>query len=45
MTDTLSKKQVQEHAALMLGISDAAEAIGMRTMGVKLSFDKLEKEV
>ncbi len=28
----------------MLGISDAAEAIGMRTMGVKLSFDKLEKE-
>ena len=28
----------------MLGISDAAEAIGMRTMGVKLSFEKLEKE-
>jgi ATP-binding cassette subfamily B protein len=29
----------------MLGISDAAESIGMRTMGVRLSFDKLVKEV
>jgi ATP-binding cassette subfamily B protein len=28
----------------MLGISDAAEAIGMRTMGVRLDFAQLEKE-
>ena len=28
----------------MLGISDAAESIGFRTMGVKLGFDKLQKE-
>jgi ATP-binding cassette subfamily B protein len=29
----------------MLGISDAAESIGMRTMGVRLDFDKLRDEV
>lgn len=29
----------------MLGTSDAAESIGMRTMGVRLSFDKLAEEV
>lgn len=28
----------------MLGTSDAAESIGMRTMGVRLSFEKLTKE-
>ncbi|MCK5056867.1 MAG: peptidase domain-containing ABC transporter [Candidatus Aminicenantes bacterium] len=28
----------------MLGTSDAAESIGMRTMGVRLSFEKLAKE-
>ncbi len=28
----------------LLGISDAAESIGMRTMGVRIPFDKLEKE-
>ena len=28
----------------MLGISDAAESIGFRTMGVKLGFDKLVAE-
>lgn len=29
----------------MLGTSDAAESIGMRTMGVRISFDKLANEV
>ncbi|MDY0086406.1 MAG: peptidase domain-containing ABC transporter [Acidaminococcaceae bacterium] len=29
----------------MLGISDAAEKIGFRTMGVKISYDKLANEV
>ncbi|MCP5053754.1 MAG: peptidase domain-containing ABC transporter [bacterium] len=29
----------------MLGTSDAAESIGMRTMGVRLDFDKLANEV
>ena len=28
----------------MLGISDAAEAIGFRTIGVSISFDQLSKE-
>ena len=28
----------------MLGTSDAAESIGMRTMGVRLTFEKLAKE-
>jgi ATP-binding cassette subfamily B protein len=29
----------------LLGISDAAEKIGFRTMGVKISYDKLANEV
>lgn len=29
----------------LLGISDAAETIGMRTIGIKVSFEKLRKEV
>ncbi len=29
----------------LLGISDAAEAIGMRTLGVKIPFEKLKEEV
>jgi ATP-binding cassette subfamily B protein len=28
----------------MLGISDAAESIGFRSMGVKIGFDKMESE-
>ncbi len=29
----------------LLGISDAAESIGMRTLGARLTFDQLAKEV
>ena len=29
----------------MLGISDAAEHIGFRTMGVRITLEQLEKEV
>ena len=45
-----SLQSLREHAFItregvsMLGISDAAEHIGFRTMGVKISMDQLKKE-
>ncbi|WP_462281995.1 peptidase domain-containing ABC transporter [Salinivirga cyanobacteriivorans] len=38
------KSHITREGVSLLGISDAAEAIGFRTMGVKISFDKLKKE-
>nr|WP_319398569.1 cysteine peptidase family C39 domain-containing protein [uncultured Carboxylicivirga sp.] len=43
--DTLRKHSyITREGVSMLGISDAAEAIGFRTMGVNVGFDKLVKE-
>ncbi|ALO16810.1 RTX-I toxin determinant B [Salinivirga cyanobacteriivorans] len=39
-----AKSHITREGVSLLGISDAAEAIGFRTMGVKVSFDKLKKE-
>jgi len=36
---------INREGVSLLGISDAAEAIGMRTMGVKIPFEKLRDEV
>ncbi|MCL2073021.1 MAG: peptidase domain-containing ABC transporter [Marinilabiliaceae bacterium] len=36
---------INREGVSMLGISDAAESIGFRSMGVKLGFDKLAEEV
>lgn len=38
------RAQIGKDGASMLGISEAAEAIGFRTMGVKVSFEKLAAE-
>lgn len=38
------KSHITREGVSLLGISDAAEAIGFRTMGVKISFEKLKKE-
>jgi ABC-type bacteriocin/lantibiotic exporter with double-glycine peptidase domain len=34
------KSRITRKGVSLLGISDAAEAIGFRTMGVKISFEK-----
>ncbi|MCF8380472.1 MAG: peptidase domain-containing ABC transporter [Bacteroidales bacterium] len=38
------KSSISREGVSLLGISDAAESIGMRTMGVSLNFDQLKKE-
>ncbi|MFD2572960.1 peptidase domain-containing ABC transporter [Spirosoma soli] len=38
------KAQIGKEGVSLLGISEAAEAIGFRTMGVKIPFDKLAAE-
>ncbi|MBN2892395.1 MAG: peptidase domain-containing ABC transporter [Bacteroidales bacterium] len=38
------KSKITREGVSLLGISEAAEAIGMRTMGVKITFEQLEKE-
>lgn len=38
------KSFITREGVSMLGISDAAEAIGFRTMGVKITFEQLAKE-
>ncbi len=38
------KSFITREGVSMLGISDAAESIGMRTMGVRISFNKLKTE-
>jgi len=38
------KAQIGKDGVSLLGISEAAEAIGFRTMGVKISFEKLVNE-
>jgi len=44
-SQTLRKRSyITREGVSLLGISDAAESIGMRTMGVKLSYEKLVKE-
>lgn len=46
-----SVQYLREHASItregasMLGVSDAAELIGFRTMGVRITLDQLEQEV
>lgn len=44
-TESLREKSfITREGVSLLGISDAAEAIGMRSMGVKITFDQLKKE-
>jgi len=44
-TESLREKSyITREGVSLLGISDAAESIGMRTMGVKISFEQLKKE-
>ncbi len=38
------KSYITREGVSLLGISDAAEAIGMRSMGVKITFEQLKKE-
>ncbi|MCY1634604.1 peptidase domain-containing ABC transporter [Marinifilum sp. D737] len=38
------KSHITREGVSMLGIADAAESIGMRSMGVRISFDQLAKE-
>ena len=38
------KSFITREGVSILGISDAAEAIGFRTLGVKISFEKLAQE-
>jgi ATP-binding cassette subfamily B protein len=38
------KSSINREGVSLLGISDAAEAIGFRTVGVKIDFEKLEQE-
>lgn len=38
------KSSINREGVSLLGISDAAEAIGFRTIGVKIDFEKLEQE-
>ena len=39
------RSYITREGVSMLGISDAGESIGMRTMGVRLNFEKLKSEV
>lgn len=45
LQDLRDKTQVQKRGTNLLGISDAAEAIGLRTLGTKLSMDQLVNDV
>lgn len=45
LAELRGKAYLTREGVSMLGISDAAEAIGFRTVGVKLAFDKLASEV
>ena len=38
------KSRITREGVSLLGISDAAEAIGMRTIGVSITFEQLQKE-
>jgi ATP-binding cassette subfamily B protein len=38
------RSSITREGVSLLGISDAAESIGMRTMGVKTTLENLEKE-
>lgn len=44
-TESLREKSfITREGVSLLGISDAAEAIGMRSMGVKITYEQLKKE-
>jgi ATP-binding cassette subfamily B protein len=45
LTELRNKAYITREGVSMLGISDAAEAIGFRTIGVKVPFEKLANEV
>ena len=38
------KSRITREGVSLLGISDAAEAIGMRTIGVSITFEQLKNE-
>lgn len=44
LTELRSKSFINREGVSMLGISDAAEAIGFRTLGVKIPFEKLSTD-
>jgi len=39
-----AKSRITREGVSLLGISDAAEAIGMRTIGVSITYEQLQKE-
>jgi len=39
------RSYITREGVSMLGISDAAESLGMRTLGVRIGFDKLKRDV
>ena len=45
LSDIVNLSQSNREGSSLLGISEAAEKIGFRTLGVKISFDKLEDEI
>ncbi len=44
ISDLRSKSFITREGVSLLGISEAAEAVGLRTLGVKINFEKLKKE-
>jgi ATP-binding cassette subfamily B protein len=44
VNDLRSKSFISRDGVSMLGISESAEAVGFRTLGTKISFDKLKDE-
>lgn len=44
ISDLRSKSFITREGVSMLGISEAAEAVGFRTLGVKIPFEKLKNE-
>ena len=44
LNELRSKSFITREGVSLLGISEAAEAIGFRTMGVKIPFDKLKED-
>lgn len=45
LLEIVNISQSNKEGSSLLGISDAAEKIGFRTLGVKISFEKLEDEI
>ena len=44
LPDLRKKSFITREGVSLLGISEAAEAVGFRTVGVKIPFDKLQED-